>query len=328
MKGMRILITGVTGRIGANLAAQLIAGGHRVRGLVWPRDPRVENLKKMGVELQDGSITEAADLARAVEGIDVIYHLGAAFQGGGPFTDEEYFEINVRGTFNVLEAARRAAGLRQLLFASSDALYDKYVPGGMEHPITEETPRLPRGAYAVSKALGEELGLGYARSYGVPVTVLRFAMVRAADEILSFPQFFLSQTKDTYGELAVLWAGDEKLVVLKDGEGRPFKKHIADVRDIVHGCICALGKERALGSVYQLAGPRAFTWDEAVYRLGELLDLPVVEATVEGVPTYYEFDLSKAQEEIGFAPRYDIVQMISDALCYRRGEDLGVLAHG
>ncbi len=325
---MHILVTGITGRIGANLAAKLLGDGHRVRGLVWSRDPRVENLKKMGVELEDGSITKPADLARAVEGVEVIYHLGAAFQGGGPFTDEEYFEINARGTFNVLEAARSASGLRQLLFASSDALYDKYVPGGMERPITEDCPRLPRGAYALSKALGEELCLGYARSYAVPVTVLRFAMVRAADEILSFPQFFLSQTKDTYGELAALWQGEEQLVVLKDSRGRPFKKHIADVRDIVHGCLCALGKERALGAVYQLAGPRAFTWDEAVYRLAELLNLPVLEASVQGVPTHYEFDLGKAQREIGFDPRFDMVQMISDALRYQRGEDLGVLPHG
>ena len=325
---MRILITGITGRIGANLAAQLLAAGHQVRGLVWPRDPRVEHLKKMGVELENGSITEPTDLVRAVDGIEAIYHLGAAFQGGGPFTDEEYFEINVRGTFNVLEVARRAEGMCQLLFASSDALYEKYVPGGMERPITEETPSRPHGAYALSKALGEELCLGYARSYGVPVTVLRFAMVRAADEILAFPQFFLSQVKESYGELASLWQGAEQIVVLKDERGRPFKKHIADVRDIVHGCLCALGKERARGAVYQLAGPRPFTWDEAAYRLAELLNLPVVEASVQGVPTHYEFDLSKAQREIGFAPRYDIVQMISDAMRYRDGDDLGVLPHG
>ena len=84
---MRILITGITGRIGANLAKQLVERGHQLRGLVWPRDPRVENLKKMQVELVEGSLIEPATVEQAVEGIEAVYHLGAAFQGGGPFTD-------------------------------------------------------------------------------------------------------------------------------------------------------------------------------------------------------------------------------------------------
>jgi len=323
-----VLITGITGRIGANLAKQLIEREHKVRGLVWPRDPRVDNLKGMGVDLIYGSLTEKSDVAQAVEGIEIVYHLGAAFQGGGPFTDEEFFEINVRGTFNMLEAVRGEKDFEQLIFASSDALFDKYIPGGMEVPINEETPRIPKGAYALTKSLGEELCNGYWQGHKVPTTILRFAMVRAADEILEFPQFYLSKMKDSHPELAALWQGQESAVLLKDQRGRPFKKHIADVRDIVHGCLCALGKERAFGETFQLAGPRAFTWDEVSYRLAELLKIPHVEAEVAGTPTFYEFDLSKAEKYIGFSPSYDIVRMIVDALSYERGEDVGVLPHG
>ena len=325
---MRILITGITGRIGANLAKQLVERGHHLRGLVWPRDPRVENLKKMQVELVEGSLTEPAAVEQAVEGVEAVYHLGAAFQGGGPFTDEEFFEINVRGTFNMLEAVRRVKGMGQLLFASSDALYDKYVPGGMSSPIDEQTPCVPKGAYALTKALGEELCNGYWQGYGVPTTILRFAMVRAADEILQFPQFYLSKMKEVHPELAALWQGEECAVLLKDQRDRPFKKHIADVRDIVHGCLCALGKERALGETFQLAGPRPFTWDEVSYRLAELRDMPHVEAAVKATPTFYEFNLRKAEEYLGFSPSCDIVRMMVDALNYQRGEDIGVLPHG
>ncbi|MYI62997.1 MAG: NAD(P)-dependent oxidoreductase [Gemmatimonadetes bacterium] len=183
---MRILITGITGRIGANLAKQLVERGYQLRGLVWPRDQRVENLKKMQVELVEGSLTDPVAIDQAVDGVEAVYHLGAAFQGGGPFTDEEFFEINVRGTFNMLEAVRRVKGIGQFLFASSDALYDKYVPGGMSVPIDEQTPRVPKGAYALTKALGEELCNGYWQSYQVPTTILRFAMVWAADEKFRF----------------------------------------------------------------------------------------------------------------------------------------------
>lgn len=325
---MRILITGITGRIGANLAQQLAERGHRLRGLVWPRDPRVENLEQMQVELVEGSLTDPMAVERAVEGVEAVYHLGAAFQGGGPFTDEEFFEINVRGTFNMLEAVRRAKGIGQFLFASTDAIYDKYIPGGMNAPIDEQTPCVPKGAYALTKALGEELCTGYWHSYQVPTTILRFAMVRAADEILDFPQFYLSKMKELHPELAALWPGRECAVLLKDQRGRPFKKHIADVRDIVHGCLCALGKERALGETFQLAGPRPFTWDEVSYRLAELRDMPHVEAAVQGTPTFYEFNLRKAEEWLGFSPSYDVVRMIVDALSYQRGEDIGVLPHG
>ena len=325
---MRILITGITGRIGANLAAALVKQGHQVRGLVWPRDPRTENLKPLGVELAEGTITSEQDLAYAVEDMEIVYHFGAAFQGGGPFTDGEYFEINVRGTFNVLEAVRKTSILRQLVFASSDALFDKYVPGGMEYPITEETLSLPRGAYALSKEMGERQCLGYARSYALPTTVLRFAMVRAADEIISFPQFFLSEMKASHPELEDLWEGEERLVLLRDKQGRPFKKHIADVRDIVHGCLCTLDFERATGQVYQLAGPKSFTWEEAVRHLNKLLDIPIVDVAVDGIPTHYEFDLQKARREINFNPQYDLGRMIEDAWAFKSGKTTDVLPHG
>ena len=123
-------------------------------------------------------------------------------------------------------------------------------------------------------------------------------------------------------------SGKESLVVLKDVQGRIFKKHIADARDIIHGCKCVLGKENAVGQIYQLAGPSAFTWDEAVTRLAEIRSLPVLEVEVEGVPTFYEFSIEKAEREIKFLPEYDIVRMINDALSFQRGDDLGVLPHG
>jgi nucleoside-diphosphate-sugar epimerase len=321
---MRILVTGITGRIGANLAAQLVHRGHSVRGLVWERDRRTEKLSGLGVELVEGTLTTRGDVDAAVADMDAVYHLGAAFQGGGPFSEDDYFEINLRGTFHMLEACR-LAGIAHLLFASSDALYDKYVPGGMTAPITEGTPREPRGWYALSKSAGEELCDGYARTYGLPVTVLRFAMVLGAGEILDFPQFYLSHMRVQHPALEALWEGQEQLVLLQDDNGRPYKKHVADVRDIVHGCLSALGKERSFGETYQLAGPAPFTWDEAVYRLSELLQIPFVEVRPGGTPTFYEFDIDKARRHLGFQPEYDVVRMIVDALNHRRGEPIGVL---
>lgn len=323
---MKILVTGITGRIGANLAAALVGQGHSVRGLVWAKDARVEKLRPLGVELIEGNLTEPADVSRAVEGVDVIYHLGAAFQGGGPFTTNDYFDINVRGTFLMLEAARGQSQLRQFLFASTDALYDKYLPGGMTEPIDpDRTPRKPHGWYALSKSVGEELCNGYFRTSGLPITILRFAMVVGAGEILRYPQFYLGKLKATQPDLAAAWTGEERLVIARDASGRSWRKHIADVRDIVGGCLAALGKPAARGETFQLASAAPFTWEEAIPYLSERLGIPYVDARSSGTPTYYEFDLDKARRLLDFQPRYDIFKTIDDAIRYERGEDIGIL---
>ena len=311
---MKILITGITGRIGASLAAQLLQQGHDIRGLVWPRDPEIEKIQQLGIELMSGSLTDSADVQRAMAGIEAVYHFGAAFQGGGPFTIDEYFEINVRGTFNMLEAARQSDTLQQFFFASSDALYEKYVPGGLTEPITEAMPRKPSSTYALTKMLGEDLCQGYWRIHRLPVTIFRFSMVFGPGEILAFPQFYLSAMKNSKPELKARWAGEEHLVALKDEQGRYFKKHVADVRDIVSGCLVTLGQEVAFGEIFQLAGPEAFTWDEAVYHLSDKLEIPYLDVTISGAPTFYEFDLSKARTLLGFQPKYNITCMIDDAM--------------
>ena len=197
---MKILITGISGRIGANLAQALIQRGHSVRGLVWPQDARREKLAALDVELVEGTITNPADVDRAVAGVEVICHLAAAFQGGGPFTNEQYFEINVRGTFNLLEAARQKAGnLQHFFYASTDAAYEKYIPGGVPEPIREDEFKVaPVGQYALTKTLGEQLSQGYYRTYGLPVTVFRFALAVAGDEILDFAQFYLHHWRKVY----------------------------------------------------------------------------------------------------------------------------------
>ncbi len=318
-----ILVTGITGRIGANLAANLVHAGHTVRGLVWDKDRRPEKLDGLGVELVEGSLTDAAEVHSAVQDMQVIYHLGAAFQGGGPFSEEDYLDINVKGTFHILEAAR-THGIEQVVVASTDALYEKYVPGGMKHPIDETTPVRPAGWYALSKAMAEQMCQSYSRSYNTPVTILRFAMVLGAGEVIDFPQFYLSKMRQN-PKLDALWEGEERLLLLCDDDGHPFMKHVADVRDIVHGCHCALGKKRSFGQIYQLAGPQPFTWDEAVYRLSELLQIPVIEVQPGGMPTHYGFNIHRARQDLGFAPQYDIVRMIVDGLAFQRGQPTDIL---
>ena len=102
---MQILITGITGRVGANVARKFLDDGHAVRGLVWPGDRQSKKMEAVGAEIVEGDLASAADVNAAAQDQEAILHLGAAFQAGGPFTPEQYFDTNVKGTFNILEAA-------------------------------------------------------------------------------------------------------------------------------------------------------------------------------------------------------------------------------
>ena len=337
---MKILVTGISGRIGANLAKALIEAGHEVRGLVWTKDLKLNKLEGLPVELIQGSLVEPADVQRAVNGTHAICHLGAAFQSGGPFTSEDYFDINVRGTFNMLEAARQNSDkLVHLFFASTDAVYQKYIPGGMKVPIREdEMSVVPSGWYALSKVLGEEMCRGYYRTYKLPITIFRFALTVATDEILDFAQFRLSHwvrgyegmggdaASQTRQQLLGLWKGEERLLIARDENGRPYQKHIADVSDIVLGFLSALNEPAAFGETFQLAAPKPFTWEETIPYLAEKLGMDYVDVRLAGsVPTYYEFDLSKGKRLIGYQPQMDIFKMIDAAIAFRHGKTTGVI---
>jgi UDP-glucose 4-epimerase len=344
-RSMKILITGISGRIGANLAKALVDAGHDVRGLVWPNDRRLDKLAALDVELVEGTIENPTDVEKAVAGVEAICHLAGAFQGGGPFTDQQYFDINVRGTLNMLQAARGLADrLQHFFYASTDAIYNKYIPSGVLAPIQEDAfPIAPAGQYPLTKYLGEELCHGYFRTYKLPVTVFRFALAVAGDEILNFGQFYLRHWLNVYermtgeaaaqvrAELLRLRPEDEAmaqrcLLIARDEQGRSYKKQIADVRDIVVGFTAALGKTAVVGETFQLAAPAPYTWEETIPYLAARLDAPFVDVRLaEHVPTFYEFDLSKGARLFGYRPAYDIFRMIDEALAFRAGAATGVI---
>ena len=325
---MRVLITGITGRVGVHLARALVSDGHQVRGLVWNADPSVAKLDGLSVDLVEGSLTEAEDVRRAMKGIEVVCHLGAAFQAGGPFTHDDYFQINVGGTFNMLEAATEQQ-VQHFFFASTDAIYSKYPAGGLTEPIREDLmPRTPSGWYALSKILGEEMCMSYFLSRCVPITIFRFALVVAADEILNFRQFYLSHWQHIYEKRTtgaasetqqqLLVHQEEKLVIARDENGRSYQKHILDVRDLVQAFQVAIGNSQSIGEIFQLAAPAPFVWETTIPYLAQTLGMEYVDLCLLAQnPTFYQFDLSKSRERIGYQPQCDIFNTIDFALDYR-----------
>jgi nucleoside-diphosphate-sugar epimerase len=330
---MNVLVTGAGGRLGRALVPALLAGGHMVRCLVVRGDPQASHLTGLGggVQVVRGQLEYYPELEPAVAGVEAIVHLGAAM---GDFSDDQFFETNVRGTFNVLQAVRRVApGLRRFVFASSDAIYEKYVAGGYRTPINpDRTPRDGKGVYALTKIVGEELCWSYLRTFDVPAVVLRFPIARAAAELPEFYEFWLdgllrykrgqvgadgeaARAVEILEGLERAAAGSRRLIVARDEFGEPYQRVYVDARDVAQAVLLALENDLVVGHAFSIAGKdQPVTSEQVVPYLAERLRVPYVEVSLPGIPTRYTHDGRKASALMRYAPRYDVFAMIDEGL--------------
>ena len=355
---MKILVTGGTGRIGANLVTRLLDAGHDLRSFVYPADAsrasKLDNLA--GVQTVFGDLRNPDDVSAAVDGVDAIYHLAAAFQG--PFDNRQYLAINAMGTLNLLESARESCpNLQRFVYASTEGVYwDARVNGRyFEQPIREDmTGNLPNMAYLMTKWLGEELALVYHHQYGLPTCAMRFSTVIEPSEFLNdagLPRHFLfsaayatysnsesyemkdirdqgdPDTLDMIESLLAAWDGQEKLLLSRNPNGTPYRQHFGDVRDIADGLALALDAEAAVGEAFNLAGAAIFDWAEIVPLLAQRYQLPIVEARLP-FHNYFELDLTKIRSKLGFNPRHDFASILDTAEAIRRGEATDVIPTG
>jgi nucleoside-diphosphate-sugar epimerase len=165
------LVTGGAGFIGSHLVRALRARGESVRVLDNFSTGRQENLAGVsGLDVRKGDLRETATVEDAVRSVDFLYHLAAFVSVPQSMTDPETcFAINISGTANLFEKARRA-GVRKIAFASSTAVYGD--PGVF--PTLEDCPLNPLSPYAVSKQVAEVLASLYTRTFNLPIIPLRF----------------------------------------------------------------------------------------------------------------------------------------------------------
>jgi len=339
---MKILVTGASGRIGRALVAALIERGDEVRCLVMRQDPHAGALASLGkrVEIVWGHLEYYAEVEPAVAGVEAIFHLGAAM---GSFTDWQFFEMNVRGTFNLLQAVRRVApSIQRFVFPSSDAIYNKYVPGGYRTAINPDiTPRDGKGTYALTKILGEEMCWSYLRTYDIPAVVVRFPICRTAEELPEFYELWLDgllrykrsqRREDPEAEKAVALleqlqqaaGGERRLVVARDEFGHPYQRVYLDVRDAVRALLLTLEKPAAVGHAFPVIGKdQPVTSNKLVRYLSKKLGIPYVDVNLPGIPTYYAHDDRKTRVLLGYEPKYDVFAMIDEAVAKRAAQPAG-----
>lgn len=176
LKGKRVLVTGADGFIGSHLVERLLENNCQVRAFVlynsfnswgWLDTLSKETLKQ--VEVIAGDIRDSYGVRSAVKDIDVVFHLAALI--AIPFSyhsPDTYVDTNIRGTLNVLQAAREY-GVQRVVITSTSEVYGtaQYVPIDEKHPFQGQSP------YSASKIGADRIAESFHRSFGVPVVIAR-----------------------------------------------------------------------------------------------------------------------------------------------------------
>lgn len=166
------LVTGGAGFIGSSLADGLLARGYRVRVLDDLSTGKLENLSqaRSRIDFIEGDLRSDKDVKKAVRGASYVFHMGA-ISNVPQSVDQPLVthEVNVTGTFRLLQASRDA-GVRRFIFTSSSSVYgetDKF-------PSTEEDLPRPESPYAASKIMGEYYCRNFSALYGLETVALRY----------------------------------------------------------------------------------------------------------------------------------------------------------
>lgn len=317
-----ILVTGSAGRVGRAVVAALVGRGRAVRGF---------DLRPSGTGEREivGSLEDAAKLAEAAEGVSDVLHLGA-FMSWAPADRDRMFAVNVEGTRRLLDAAS-AAGVRRFVFASSGEVYPENRPEFL--PVTEDHPLRPNSPYGLTKLLGEELVRFHQRTASMETVILRFSHTQDACELLdeesffSGPRFFLRpriRQQESFGNTAIadlLKAKDIGMpahVLARNENGRPFRMHITDTRDMVTGILLALDHPEAAGGTFNLGGNEPADFAELVPRIAALTGLPIVPVDFPGAGVYYHTSNERIRNTLGFEAEWTMDRMLKEAAAARQ----------
>lgn len=173
---MRVLVTGSDGFIGSHLTEELVKRGYQVRAFVyynsfndWGWLDTLPNEIMKNVEVFQGDIRDPNGVEEAMKSVDAVFHLAALI--AIPFSyhsPDTYVDTNIKGTLNVLQAARKLQTKRVLVTSTSEVYGTaQYVPIDEKHPFQGQSP------YSATKIGADRLAESFYRSFQLPVTIVR-----------------------------------------------------------------------------------------------------------------------------------------------------------
>ncbi len=294
---MRYLVTGGAGFIGSNLAAALVQRGDAVVVLDNFSTGKRENLDGIHdrVQLVEGSITDLAVVRRAMQGVDFVLHQAALASVqrsvDDPITSNE---VNVKGTLNVLVAARDA-GVKRLVYAASSSAY-----GDTEElPKHEDMPARPLSPYAVQKWVNEHYCKVFSSLYNLDTVCLRYFNVfgprqdPASDYAAVIPIF-----------VTRLLAGTPPTIYGDGEQSRDF----TFIENVVDANLKACEGAPKQGAVVNIACGARYTLNTLFANICDLLGVaaqPRYAPARVGDVKHSMADITQARKLLGFEPRVD-----------------------
>ena len=293
-----VLVTGGSGKLGRALINRLIKEGRIVKVLLHEQNNEIQSLP--GVIAYIGELGDSSLLKRACREVETVFHL-AAVVGVGKKGPTDLMKVNVRGTRNLVDAAR-AAKVERIIFASALSVY------GMvrKEKLTEESVVKPSDSYGYSKALAEREVINSGLNY----TIFRMATIYG----VGFEDFFIKMAR-------LVKEGRGFLV----GEG---KNHIplVHISDVLNAFMLALNRKKSIDNIYIITDGRNYTQRDLLEMLARLVGVRKPERIVnpffarviakkEGLNrddinflmTDKVVDISKAKKQLGFKPKKNIV---------------------
>jgi len=304
---MSILVAGGSGFIGSHLVRKLTGMGERV--VIFDQLPNIEAIHTIRdkVKVVRGDATNIVDILHAVKENDVrdIYHLVALLADVSQEKPLLALKVNVESTLNFLEASK-ILKLGKVIFASSSAVYDpKASP-----PVNEDASLRPVSVYGATKVLSEFFGMHYHKLFGVDFRALRFTTI-----------YGLGKSGGSTGSCSKMV---ENAVL-----GLPTKIEVADaitdwlyIKDAVNSLVKIREIQDPKGRIYNV-GSETLSVRELVEVVRRIIPGATIEMEARNVfPWPASYDCTKAQEELGYKPSFNIEEGVKDFIeeCRKRGK--------
>ncbi len=310
-KGTKFLVTGAAGFIGSNLVEAIVRLGYEARGFDNYSTGKQGNLAEFrdNFEFIQGDIRDFEACLRACDGMDYVLHQAAL--GSVPRSMKEpliYEDNNIKGTSNMMEAAR-VKGIKRFVYASSSSVY------GDSHtlPKVEGEEGTILSPYALTKVVNEQYGKLYTDVYGLECIGLRYFNVfgRRQD-----PD---SQYAAVIPKFIKALKAEQPVEIYGDGEQSRDFTYIENVIEAnVKSCVAPKG---ACGEAYNIAYGERFT-------VNQMYDLMCKQLGVEIEPKYVDprpgdikhslADISKAQRLLGYNPDWNFTKGFVEAVKWYR----------